>query len=76
MVPSPMLIGHISESFMATIGTVEAAKIIGVSSRRVVAMIHAGQLKAKQIGQTWVIDSRSAEALAAKDRPTGRPKGS
>jgi excisionase family DNA binding protein len=55
------------------IGTVEAAARLGVSARRVCALIKAKRLKARRIGHSWVIDPRDLAAVA--DRPNGWPAG-
>jgi excisionase family DNA binding protein len=56
---------------MTTIGTSEAARRLGVTQRRVVALIKAGRLPAQQIGKTWVIDSAALAPI--KVRKPGRP---
>jgi len=59
---------------MPSIGTTEAAEALGLTPERVTQLIRAGELKAQMIGRTWVIDSRSVEAFAKRDRPgPGRP---
>lgn len=54
--------------------TAEAATILGVSARRVSALIEAGELEAVKFGRAWMIDERSVHARAAAPRVTGRPK--
>jgi len=56
---------------MGKIGTQEAAERLGVSQRRVVALIRDGRLKARKIGPVYVIDERSLETV--RERKPGRP---
>jgi excisionase family DNA binding protein len=63
-----------SEVGMAMIGTTEAARRLGVSRRRVSAMVTQGLLKAQKIGKTLVVDEAEVDRLSKLDRPTGRPK--
>lgn len=51
----------------------EAAVQLGVSTRRVRALIQAEQLKANKNAGVWDIDPRSLRALAAKERRPGNP---
>ena len=51
--------------------TADAARELGVSKRRVQALIAAGRLKAERFGFLWMIDSRDLEAV--RHRPPGRP---
>jgi excisionase family DNA binding protein len=51
--------------------TAQVAKILGVTQRRVQAMVTAGQIKASRAGRTWVIDP--AEVEKVKHRKNGRP---
>ncbi|MCM0638159.1 helix-turn-helix domain-containing protein [Cellulomonas wangsupingiae] len=55
---------------MAMLSAPEAAQQMGVSLRRVYAMINAGDLDAQRIGQHWVIDAAS---LPQQRRHAGRP---
>jgi excisionase family DNA binding protein len=50
----------------------DAAQRLGVSDRRVRALIDSGRLRAQRVGRAWIIESN---ALAALDgvRPPGRP---
>lgn len=57
---------------MATIGTTEAARRLGVSQARVRQLIAAGRLPAKRIGRDWLIDERSLSRVAV--RTPGRPR--
>ena len=52
--------------------TSQAAAALGVSPRRVQAMIRAGRLKAIRFGRDWLI--RPADLDAVRVRPVGRPK--
>jgi excisionase family DNA binding protein len=57
----------------------EAAETLGVTSRRVVALINAGQLPAEQFGGTWAILRSDLPALSAMIEtkgglPSGRPR--
>lgn len=58
------------------ISTAEAAEIIGVSVRRVVALCNGGKLPAQQVGRSWVIRRRDAENFQRGDVgwPKGRPR--
>jgi excisionase family DNA binding protein len=52
--------------------THEAAKALGVSVRRVQAMIKSGRLPAQKVGRDWWITAEDVEKL--KDRKVGRPR--
>lgn len=54
----------------------EAAKLIGVSKRRVIAMVAAGQLPAQSIGTQGMLLIARADLKLVKNRKPGRPKGS
>ncbi len=55
------------------LSTSEAARMLGISQRRVTSLIESGQLKAERIGRTWAVDETSvANRLASKPKP-GRP---
>ena len=49
----------------------EASEELGVSVRRVVALINAGKLPAKKLGRDWVI--RKSDLRLVRDRKPGRP---
>lgn len=51
--------------------TKQAAERLGVSERRVRAMITAGQIKAESFGRSHVIREKDLAAVA--DRKPGRP---
>ena len=57
---------------MAKITTNDAAARLGITPRRVLAMIRAGRLKAARLGPIWTIDERQLATLA--DRRPGRPR--
>ena len=51
--------------------TKQAAAQLGITPRRVRALITIGRLKAKKIGRDWLIDSRQLDAFTPL--PPGRP---
>ena len=51
--------------------TQEAADVLGVTRRRVLAMIRAGQIPAARFGASWAI--RPADVERVRDRKPGRP---
>ena len=53
--------------------TEQVAEKLGVTPRRVRALITSGRLKAKRIGRDWMIDSRQLAKFTPK--PPGRPAG-
>ena len=55
----------------ALLGTRDAATRLGITPRRVVALIRAGRLPALRVGRTWVI--RDADLELVKERRPGRP---
>lgn len=54
------------------ISTNEAAETLGVTPRRVLAMIESGKLPALQMGRFYVI--RKADLALVAERKAGRPK--
>jgi excisionase family DNA binding protein len=58
---------------MALLSAVEAAKRLGVSRRRVLAMINAGLIKAQRVGSYWVIDEAALNTPEVRQRRPGRP---
>lgn len=54
--------------------TNEAAAALGLTRRRVIALINSGKLKAEKPGRDWIVDSESVEELRQQKRPGGRPK--
>jgi excisionase family DNA binding protein len=55
------------------LSTADAADRLGISQRRVVALISSGKLPAIQVGRNWVICEGDLQKIA--DRPQGWPKG-
>lgn len=53
--------------------TQQAAETLGISVRRVQALIKAGRLNAAKRGRDWWIEE--ADLNAVFERPTGYPKG-
>jgi len=51
-----------------------AAKILGVTTRRVVAMIQSNQLPAKKFGRLWILNGSDVYKFAKMHRPVGRPR--
>lgn len=44
----------------------EAAELVGVSSEYIRQMIHAGKVKAKLHGRTWIVSKSSLNAFKRK----------
>lgn len=59
-------------SIMEYLTTKEVAEKLGVSLRRVQAMIEAGRLPATKFGRDYMI--KEADLKLVKDRKVGRPK--
>jgi excisionase family DNA binding protein len=57
---------------MATFTTSEAAEALGVTPRRVRALIQAGSLRGEKKGRDYLINER--DLALVKDRKPGRPK--
>jgi excisionase family DNA binding protein len=57
---------------MTLLTTGEAAERLGVTIRRVQAMITAGRLPAQKFGRDYMIDEKDLELVA--DRKVGRPR--
>ena len=53
--------------------TKQVAEKLGITPRRVRALIESGRLKAKRIGRDWLIDSRQLAKFTPL--PPGRPAG-
>ena len=51
--------------------TKQAAKILGISTRRVLQLIYDGRLPAEKHGRYWAIKAEDLELV--KDRKPGRP---
>lgn len=56
---------------MQYLTTTQAAERLGITSRRVVALINAGRLPAARLGRDWMIRERDLDAV--RDRKPGRP---
>lgn len=54
--------------------TKEAAHILGVSPRRIWALVESGVLEAQRLGRTWAIDEASVRARADNPVWRGRPR--
>jgi excisionase family DNA binding protein len=59
---------------MKVIGTDEAAARIGVSVRRLTAMIRTGIVPAQKIGRTWVLSESDVIRISNLERKPGRPR--
>jgi excisionase family DNA binding protein len=59
---------------MALLTTKEAAELLGVTPRRVTAMIQSEQLPAEKFGRDYLIQERDLKQVA--DRKVGRPRKS
>jgi excisionase family DNA binding protein len=57
---------------MDVLTTTQAAKELGISRVRIVAMIGAGRLKAEKMGRDWMI--QRADLAPVRKRKPGRPK--
>jgi excisionase family DNA binding protein len=58
---------------MKLLTTKQAATVLGVTDRRVRAMIVAKQLPAHQLGRDYAIEEASLKAVAKIERKPGRP---
>lgn len=56
---------------MDQLSTKQASEILGVSRRRVIALIEQGKLKARKFSNVYVISPRDLESI--KNRKSGRP---
>lgn len=54
--------------------TSEAAEILGITPRRVVALVKSGALVAERFGRQWMVDERSVRDRASAPKLSGRPK--
>jgi excisionase family DNA binding protein len=54
------------------ITTDKAAKILGISPRRIRALIASGRLPAIKLARDWIIDEKDLEKVV--DRKPGRPR--
>lgn len=57
---------------MTILTTAEAAEQLGVSSRRLRALIKSGKLPAEKFGTAYMINEKDLKLV--KDRKPGRPK--
>jgi excisionase family DNA binding protein len=55
------------------INTAQAAARLGISRRRVLALITSGRLPAQKVGRDWLINPKDLDKV--KERKPGRPKG-
>lgn len=55
------------------ITSAEAARLLGVSERRVVALIHSGDLEAQKFGRSWAVSEESVRSRLANGTVSGRP---
>lgn len=53
------------------LSTAEAATELGVTPRRVLALISAGRLRAVRVGRDWIIAAKDLDSV--RTRPPGRP---
>lgn len=61
-------------SSYSNLGSVsDAAEELGLSERRIRALIEAGRLPAERVGRSWVVSSRGVDKLGRDPRPPGRP---
>lgn len=56
----------------ARLTTPQAAEQLGISTRRVRALIAAGRVPAERLGRDWIIAEPDLDAV--RDRKPGRPK--
>ena len=54
--------------------TKEAAQVLGISPRRVNALIEAGTLKAQRFGRAWMVDEAAVNERLQNKPGSGRPK--
>jgi excisionase family DNA binding protein len=59
---------------MAIVSTKEAARRLGVSLRRVQAMIRQGIIPATKLTREWMIDTADLQRVKAMERKPGRPR--
>lgn len=58
---------------MKLLTTKQAAAVLGVTDRRVRAMIGAGQLPAHHLGRDYAIEEKALHRVAKIERRPGRP---
>lgn len=54
--------------------TSQAAEALGISPRRVIALIESGDLVAQKVGRQWLVDENSVERRRQTPKLSGRPK--
>ncbi len=54
--------------------TGQAARRLGVTRRRVLALIAARRLAARRFGSAWMIEPAALDAPVIRDRKPGRPR--
>jgi excisionase family DNA binding protein len=54
------------------LNTKQAAERLGVTPRRVLAMIQAGKIQARQLGREWLIEESALKGIRTYGK-TGRP---
>ena len=59
---------------MNLVTTKKAADRLGVTTRRIRAMIDAGIIPATKIGRDWMVDPEDIEAVRNTPRPPGRKR--
>ena len=47
--------------------------MLGVSERRVMALIHSGDLEAQKFGRSWAVSEESVRSRLANGTVSGRP---
>jgi excisionase family DNA binding protein len=65
---------HADAFSVGVIGTDEAARRLGLSIRRISALIRSGALPAQKIARTWVLDETDVDRFAKLERKPGRPR--
>lgn len=58
---------------MSYLGVIEAAGKLGVSPRRIRQLIDSGELDARRIGRSWLLDAGSVEGRLRASGGSGRP---
>jgi len=53
--------------------TAEAAALLHLDASRIRQLIHAGRLRARPCGRTYLIERREVERFAKLDRTPGNP---
>jgi excisionase family DNA binding protein len=56
---------------MRMLTTKQAGEILGITARRVVALIYNGRLPAQKVGRDWIIEEKDLEKI--RNRRPGRP---